>query len=116
MTEQETTVRSTARDKRRALLREDAAIRRRLRSNYGDVRTTAADLGLSPQRVRQALPREFQNGGPGGRGLDWPEQTKLEVRVLLEQNAGNVKRTARECGVPVATVRRWRDKWREQAS
>jgi hypothetical protein len=33
------------------------------------------------------------------------------VRLRLSQTAGNVKRTARETGVPEATVRRWRNEF-----
>jgi len=34
------------------------------------------------------------------------------VYVVLETNDRNVKRTARDTGVPENTVRRWRDEWK----
>src|SRR3954471_4456601 len=36
---------------------------------------------------------------------------KARAFALLETNQGNVKRTARDLGVPVSTLRRWRDEW-----
>jgi transposase-like protein len=33
------------------------------------------------------------------------------VYYTLQSNAGNVKKTSRETGIPVATVRHWRDDW-----
>lgn len=34
--------------------------------------------------------------------------------VILRANEGNLKRTARETGVPEPTVRRWRNKWESE--
>ena len=42
----------------------------------------------------------------------YTEQDQARVYVALASNDGNVKRTARETGVPEATVRRWRDDWK----
>jgi transposase-like protein len=39
---------------------------------------------------------------------------KARVYALLEANSGNIKRTARESGIPVATIRDWKRK-QEQA-
>lgn len=36
---------------------------------------------------------------------------QARVYVALQANDGNVKRTARETGVPESTVRRWREEW-----
>lgn len=41
----------------------------------------------------------------------YPEAKRAEVFVLLEANDGNVKRTARDTGIPPSTVRKWRDDW-----
>lgn len=41
----------------------------------------------------------------------WNDEDKARVYVALAANDGNVKRTARETGVPENTVRRWRDDW-----
>jgi len=41
----------------------------------------------------------------------YPESKRAEVFVLLEANDGNVKRTARDSGMPPSTVRKWRDDW-----
>lgn len=38
----------------------------------------------------------------------YSNQDKARVYVILATNEGNVKRTARESGVPEATVRRWK--------
>lgn len=43
------------------------------------------------------------------------EQEKARAYALLVTNEGNVKRTARELGMPPSTLRRWRDEW-EQTS
>jgi transcriptional regulator of acetoin/glycerol metabolism len=75
----------------------------------GDVARTAAELGTDPQHVRWVKIHSL-------RGADraYPEAAKAEVRGVLEAHGGNVKRTARETGVPVTTVRQWRDEWRER--
>jgi transposase-like protein len=41
----------------------------------------------------------------------YSDKEKARVYTVLTYNDGNVKRTARETGVPVATVRGWRDQW-----
>jgi transposase-like protein len=41
----------------------------------------------------------------------YTDDDKARVFVVLGANDGNVKRTARETGVPENTVRRWRDEW-----
>lgn len=41
----------------------------------------------------------------------YTETDKAKVYVVLRANDGNVKRTARETGVPENTVRRWRDEF-----
>ena len=41
----------------------------------------------------------------------YPEAKRAEVYVILEANEGNVKRTARDTGIPPSTVRKWRDDW-----
>lgn len=38
---------------------------------------------------------------------------KAQVYVVLTTNEGNVKRTARDTGVPENTVRRWKKEWAE---
>lgn len=41
----------------------------------------------------------------------YTEEQKASVYVTLASNEGNVKRTARDTGVPVSTIRRWRSEW-----
>lgn len=41
----------------------------------------------------------------------YTDAEKAEVFTTLAANEGNVKRTSRDCGVPVSTIRRWRDEW-----
>jgi transposase-like protein len=41
----------------------------------------------------------------------YTDEHKAAVYVALASNEGNVKRTARDTGVPVSTIRRWRDEW-----
>ncbi len=41
----------------------------------------------------------------------YTDADKARVYVALQANEGNVKRTAREIGLPENTVRRWRDDW-----
>ena len=38
-------------------------------------------------------------------------EDKARVYVTLTTNDGNIKRTARDMGVPENTIRRWRDEW-----
>lgn len=44
-------------------------------------------------------------------GRTYSDRDKALVYAELSVNEGNIKRTARNTGVPVATVRRWRDEW-----
>lgn len=46
----------------------------------------------------------------------YTDEQKAQVYVTLAANEGNVKRTARDVGVPVSTIRRWRDEWDRQES
>lgn len=41
----------------------------------------------------------------------YTDAQKAEAFAVLEVNEGNLKRTARDCGLPVSTLRRWRDDW-----
>lgn len=44
----------------------------------------------------------------------YSEEDKARVFVTLTANSGNVKRTARDCGIPISTVRRWKEEWESQ--
>lgn len=46
----------------------------------------------------------------------YTEEQKASVYVTLASNDGNVKRTARDLGIPVSTIRRWNDEWKRQES
>jgi len=46
----------------------------------------------------------------------YTEDQKASVFVALAANEGNVKRTARDTGIPVSTIRRWRDEWQRLES
>ncbi len=41
----------------------------------------------------------------------YTDKDKARAFALLETNGGNVKRTARDLGMPISTLRRWRDEW-----
>lgn len=41
----------------------------------------------------------------------YTDEHKAQVYVTLAANDGNVKRTSRDTGVPISTIRRWRDEW-----
>lgn len=41
----------------------------------------------------------------------YTEGDQARVAVVLQGNGGNIKRTARDTGVPIATVRDWKRKW-----
>jgi transposase-like protein len=41
----------------------------------------------------------------------YTDQAKAAAFAALEVNDGNVKRTARELGLPISTLRKWRDDW-----
>jgi transposase-like protein len=44
----------------------------------------------------------------------YTDADKARIKILLDANAGNIKRTARETGVAIATIRSWRDKWEKE--
>jgi transposase-like protein len=44
----------------------------------------------------------------------YSEDAKAKVFAALAANDGNVKRTAREFGIPSSTIRRWRDDWERE--
>lgn len=44
-------------------------------------------------------------------GARYTDRDRAIVFAELSVNEGNVKRTARNTGIPVATVRRWRNDW-----
>lgn len=44
----------------------------------------------------------------------YTDEHKAQVYVIYTANEGNVKRTARDTGVPISTIRRWRDEWNRQ--
>ena len=46
----------------------------------------------------------------------YDDATKAEAYVVLAANEGNIKRTSRDTGVPVSTLRRWRDEWTKKES
>jgi hypothetical protein len=39
----------------------------------------------------------------------YSEQDKAQSLLVLDANGGNIKRTARQIGIPVGTLRAWRD-------
>jgi transposase-like protein len=41
----------------------------------------------------------------------YDEDAKAHAFMQLEMNEGNVKRTSRDLGIPISTLRRWRDEW-----
>lgn len=46
----------------------------------------------------------------------YTDAEKAMAYTTLAANEGNVKRTARDLGYPVSTIRRWRDEWDRQES
>jgi len=44
----------------------------------------------------------------------YSEDAKAKVFAALAANDGNVKRTARDFGIPSSTIRRWRDDWERE--
>lgn len=44
----------------------------------------------------------------------YTDADKARVKATLDGNNGNIKRTARETGIPVATVRDWKTKWERE--
>jgi transcriptional regulator with PAS, ATPase and Fis domain len=92
-------------------------IQRRLRKNDGNVTQTAQELGESVKLVRQL---RIAAGIPAYRGrpvvvTGCREIEKDAVRASLEASGGNVKRAARETGVPENTVRNWKKKMLREA-
>jgi len=46
-------------------------------------------------------------------GKHYTDRQKAAAWAELAVNDGNVKRTARNLGIPISTVRRWRDEWQD---
>lgn len=44
----------------------------------------------------------------------YTDEDRARVRLHLELSQGNVKRTARETGIPITTVREWKRAWEEK--
>lgn len=44
---------------------------------------------------------------------EYSAEDKARVYVVLQTNDGNLKRTARDTGIPEPTIRRWRNEWKE---
>lgn len=44
----------------------------------------------------------------------YTDADRARVKAALDSNGGNVKRTARETGLPVMTVRTWKQKWERE--
>lgn len=44
----------------------------------------------------------------------YTEQDQAFIAVTLQVNEGNIRKTARETGVPISTVRDFRDKWESE--
>jgi transposase-like protein len=90
--------------------RRDARIAKHLKRRGGNVARVARELGHSYEVVRRVRDRlgmpPFPKSGPAIRGPRTLE--RQAVREALERTGGNVKRTARETGVPEQTVRRWK--------
>lgn len=43
-------------------------------------------------------------------------EDKARAYVILQTNEGNLKRTARDTGIPEPTIRRWRNEWASQGA
>jgi len=41
----------------------------------------------------------------------YTDEQKASAYVVLASNEGNIKRTSRDTGVPISTLRSWRDEW-----
>lgn len=46
----------------------------------------------------------------------YTEEQKARAYVVLTTNEGNLKRTARDLGIPLGTLRGWRDGWERDGS
>lgn len=44
---------------------------------------------------------------------EYTPEDRARAYVVLQTNEGNLKRTARETGIPEPTIRRWRNEWAE---
>ncbi len=44
----------------------------------------------------------------------YSEAQKAQIFVALTTNLGNIKKTARTTGLPISTIRRWRDIWEQE--
>lgn len=44
---------------------------------------------------------------------EYTDEERARVFVTLTTNQGNIKRTARDTGLPVSTIRNWRNEWEE---
>lgn len=44
---------------------------------------------------------------------EYTDEEKARVFVALTTNQGNIKRTARDTGLPISTIRNWRNEWEE---
>lgn len=42
---------------------------------------------------------------------EYSSEDKARAYVVLQTNEGNLKRTARDTGIPEPTIRRWRNEW-----
>lgn len=65
--------------------------------------------------LQELLARELErkaraNAQKAARRL-YRKSRQTTARQLLSENGGNVKRTARDSGLPESTLRRWRQEW-----
>lgn len=44
----------------------------------------------------------------------YTDKDRARVHAFLSANGGNIKRTARECSVPISVVRDWKRKWEHE--
>lgn len=49
-----------------------------------------------------------------GRSRRYTDDDKVMVYIALTSNDNNIKRTSRDTGVPMQTIREWRAKWQEE--
>lgn len=101
------------------LRRERQAIVRRLRRNGGDRARTAREMGVARSLVHELarlhnIPASDRSGRHISQQSTVGQARLAAVLEALARNRGNVKRTAREVGVPESTVRTWRDRYRER--
>ncbi|HJS93747.1 MAG TPA: helix-turn-helix domain-containing protein [Solirubrobacteraceae bacterium] len=86
-----------------------------MRANGGNVSAAARELGVSKALVTRLRDlHEIEPLKPGAARLGEASPYRLRtvqkeiVARVLDANGGNVKRTARETGLPESTVRRWK--------